>query len=173
MTPDAPPPSRTASEHQLGADEEAVRREPPTRQRRVDGSKYSLADAFRSNVDAASVAHENGIVWIADVMSLPYVRETLALIVGRRRRPPERFLGRVVGYATLGPGARAEVAGVYRRRVFWVARHDRDSEPGGIYATNHPLEAVDPRTVAPGRPGTPPTGEAAHDRWCPTLGAVL
>ena len=54
------------------------------------------------------------------------------------------------GYALLDTTAKASRAsGTFRRRVFWVLPHDRDSQPDGLYAKSAPAEAVDPRTLEP------------------------
>jgi len=58
--------------------------------------------------------------------------------------------GRLVGYATLtGKAKPSRASGTYLRRVFWLAPHDRDQDPDGLYATGAPSEAVDPRTLKP------------------------
>ncbi|WP_229822945.1 DUF6009 family protein, partial [Streptomyces netropsis] len=52
------------------------------------------------------------------------------------------------------PGAKASrSSGTFRRRVFWLLPHDRDSNPDGLYVTGAPAEAVDPRTLAAGIKG--------------------
>ncbi|WP_254898186.1 DUF6009 family protein [Kitasatospora sp. NA04385] len=43
----------------------------------------------------------------------------------------------------------SRVSGTFRRRVFWLLPHDRDTEPESLYATGAPSEAIDPRTIAP------------------------
>lgn len=43
----------------------------------------------------------------------------------------------------------SRASGTFRRRVFWLVPHDRDSQPGGDYAKGAPSEAVDPRTLEP------------------------
>lgn len=62
--------------------------------------------------------------------------------------------GHVVGYAVLGPDARASgAAGTFLRRVFWLAPHDRDQAPGG--ASMNPARPPKPSTThhPPGREG--------------------
>ncbi|MEW1569906.1 DUF6009 family protein, partial [Streptomyces sp. NPDC093509] len=50
--------------------------------------------------------------------------------------------------AILGPTAKpSRASGTFRRRVFWLLPHDRDTEPRGLYARSAPAEAVDPRTL--------------------------
>lgn len=56
----------------------------------------------------------------------------------------------MVGNALLGPAAKpSRSSGTFRRRVFWLLPHDRDSDPDGLYATGAPAEAVDLRTLDP------------------------
>lgn len=55
----------------------------------------------------------------------------------------------MIGYAILGPGAKASHAsGTFRRRVFWLLPPTA-SRPDGLYAKSAPAEAVDPRTLEP------------------------
>lgn len=62
--------------------------------------------------------------------------------------------GRMVGYAVLGPESKASRAsGTFRRWVFWLLPHDRDTVPKGLYRASGPSEGVDPRTLAPGTKG--------------------
>ncbi|GGP89413.1 DUF6009 family protein [Streptomyces melanogenes] len=100
------------------------------------------------------ISHETEIVWLEDVSALDYVRQSLDRLATRRSKPAYHRDGRMVGYALLGPSAKpSPSSGTWRRRVFWVLPHDRDSEPTGLYATGAPAEAVDPRTLAPGSKG--------------------
>ncbi|GLW74473.1 hypothetical protein Kpho02_67710 [Kitasatospora phosalacinea] len=101
-------------------------------------------------IDPADLAHETDIVWLEDIAELDYVRQSLERLNSRKGKPPYHSAGRMVGYAVLGPTARSSrVSGTFRRRVFWLLPHDRDTEPDGLYATGAPSEAVDPRTIAP------------------------
>ncbi|MFF2631152.1 DUF6009 family protein [Kitasatospora griseola] len=101
-------------------------------------------------IDPADLAHETDIVWLEDTEHLDYVRQSLERLNSRKGKPPYHRAGRMVGYAVLGPSARASRAsGTFRRRVFWLLPHDRDTEPHGVYTTGAPSEAVDPRTIAP------------------------
>ena len=98
--------------------------------------------------------YEDSIVWLEDVDRLDYVREVDEFYAHNRARPVKwRGAGRLVGYAVLKPDAPSRHPGSFVRRVFWVAKHDRDSEPEGTYRTSAPCEAVDPRTVRPGYRG--------------------
>ncbi|MFE5512149.1 DUF6009 family protein [Streptomyces sp. NPDC056529] len=100
------------------------------------------------------LAHEVGLVWLEDTSRLDYVRQTLDRLPTRRGRPAHHRDGRMVGYALLGPTARpSRPSGTFRRRVFWMLPHDRDTAPDGLYATGSPAEAVDVRTLAPGYRG--------------------
>ncbi|MFE0198485.1 DUF6009 family protein [[Kitasatospora] papulosa] len=100
------------------------------------------------------IKHETDIVWLEDVSKLDYVRQSLDRLPTRSSRPTYCRPGRMVGYATLDAQAKSSRAsGTFRRRVFWLGPHDRDSAPTGLYKSGAPSEAVDPRTVAPRRRG--------------------
>jgi hypothetical protein len=100
------------------------------------------------------IVHEADFVWLEDITRLDYVRQSLDRLPTRRGRPAYHRDGRMVGYAQLGPGAKpSRSSGTFRRRVFWLLPHDRDTDPEGLYATGAPAEAVDPRTLAPGSKG--------------------
>ncbi|MET9427870.1 MULTISPECIES: DUF6009 family protein [unclassified Streptomyces] len=100
------------------------------------------------------IKHETELVWLEDITSLDYVRQSLDRLPTRSGKPAYFRDGRMVGYAILGPKAKASRAsGTFRRRVFWLLPHDRDSAPDGLYAMGAPAEAVDPRTVAVGSRG--------------------
>lgn len=56
----------------------------------------------------------------------------------------------MVGYAELDATAEADPdSGLHRRRVLFLLPHDRDRDPGGLYAAGAPGEAVDPSTIQP------------------------
>ncbi|MEK8141847.1 DUF6009 family protein [Streptomyces sp. M10(2022)] len=100
------------------------------------------------------IIHEEVLVWLEDIIGLDYVRQSLDRLPTRRGRPAYHRDGRMVGYALLGSAAKpSRSSGTFRRRVFWLLPHDRDTEPGGLYATGAPAEAVDARTLAPGSKG--------------------
>lgn len=100
------------------------------------------------------LVHEDDFVWLEDISTLDYVRQSLDRLPTRRGKPAYHRDGRMVGYALLGSGAKpSRSSGTFRRRVFWLLPHDRDTEPEGLYATGAPAEAVDPRTLAPGSKG--------------------
>ncbi|MFE3557111.1 DUF6009 family protein [Streptomyces sp. NPDC059193] len=100
------------------------------------------------------IVHEVDLVWLEDISGLDYVRQSLDRLPTRRGRPAYHRDGRMVGYALLGPAAKpSRSSGTFRRRVFWLLPHDRDSDPDGLYATGAPAEAVDARTLAPGTKG--------------------
>ncbi|MER6434081.1 DUF6009 family protein [Streptomyces sp900105245] len=96
------------------------------------------------------ISHETELVWLEDVDNLDYVRQSLDRLPTRKGRPPYHRDGRMVGYAILGSNAKpSRASGTFRRRVFWLLPHDRDTEPDGLYARSAPAEAVDPRTLEP------------------------
>ncbi|MFE0764209.1 DUF6009 family protein [Streptomyces smyrnaeus] len=101
-------------------------------------------------IDPKDLAHEEELVWLENTEDLDYVRQTLDRVSSRRRQPPYHRDGRLVGYATLTREAKpSRASGTWLRRVFWLAPHDRDQDPDGLYATGAPSEAVDPRTLEP------------------------
>ncbi|WP_250306168.1 DUF6009 family protein [Streptomyces sp. A 4/2] len=100
------------------------------------------------------IVHEAGFVWLEDTRHLDYVRQSLDRLPTRRGKPAYHRDGRMVGYALLGAQAKpSRSSGTFRRRVFWLLPHDRDTEPAGLYSSGAPAEAVDPRTLAPGSKG--------------------
>ncbi|WP_217238385.1 DUF6009 family protein [Streptomyces sp. AC555_RSS877] len=101
-----------------------------------------------SLIEEAEISHEADLVWLEDITDLDYVRQSLDRLPTRKGRPAYHRDGRMVGYALLDTTAKASRAsGTFRRRVFWLLPHDRDSEPEGLYAKSAPAEAVDPRTL--------------------------
>ncbi|MFC8373866.1 MULTISPECIES: DUF6009 family protein [unclassified Streptomyces] len=95
------------------------------------------------------ISHETELVWLEDVDRLDYVRQSLDRLPTRRGRPAYHRDGRLVGYALLGSTAKpSRSSGTFRRRVFWLLPHDRDSVPEGLYAKGAPAEAIDPGTLA-------------------------
>ncbi|MFF3994441.1 DUF6009 family protein [Streptomyces cyaneofuscatus] len=100
------------------------------------------------------ISHEIELVWLEETADLDYVRQSLDRLPTRRGKPPYHRDGRMIGYALLSSRAKASrSSGTFRRRVFWLLPHDRDTQPQGLYATGAPAEAVDPRTLAPATKG--------------------
>ncbi|MER5777624.1 DUF6009 family protein [Streptomyces sp. NPDC002039] len=100
------------------------------------------------------IHHEVDLIWLEDVAELDYVRQSLDRLPTRRGKPAYHRDGRLVGYAQLGPQAKpSRSSGTFRRRVFWLLPHDRDSVPDGLYASGAPAEAVDPTTLVAGSKG--------------------
>ncbi|MEU3891334.1 DUF6009 family protein [Streptomyces sp. NPDC029041] len=105
-------------------------------------------------IEECEIENEVDLVWLEDIGDLDYVRQSLDRLPTRRGRPAYHRDGRMVGYALLGPGAKpSRSSGTFRRRVFWLLPHDRDTDPEGLYARGAPAEAVDPRTLSPGSKG--------------------
>lgn len=100
------------------------------------------------------IHHEIDLVWLEDVSQLDYVRQSLDRLPTRRGKPAYHRDGRLVGYAQLGSKAKpSRSSGTFRRRVFWLLPHDRDTVPDGLYASGAPAEAVDPTTLVAGSKG--------------------
>ncbi|CAL9674612.1 DUF6009 family protein [Streptomyces sp. enrichment culture] len=103
-----------------------------------------------SLISADEISHETELVWLEGIEDLDYVRQSLDRLPTRKGRPAYHRAGRMVGYAVLGQTAKpSRASGTFRRRVFWLLPHDRDSDPDGLYANSAPAEAVDPRTLQP------------------------
>ncbi|MFF3606913.1 DUF6009 family protein [Streptomyces sp. NPDC002463] len=103
-----------------------------------------------SLISENDLKYETELVWLEDVSRLDYVRQSLDRLPTRSGKPAYHRDGRMVGYAVLGSDAKASRAsGTFRRRVFWLLPHDRDSEPEGLYAGSAPAEAIDPSTLRP------------------------
>lgn len=106
---------------------------------------------------ATGLDAEIAIAWTTPLARLPYVRETILPTATWRERPPAPAGCRLVGYAVLEP---PEVAGLpvgatRDRRIFVLRPGDFE----GIYdgeGPPYPAEAVDPRTVEPGKRGDSP-----------------
>ncbi|GAA2639809.1 DUF6009 family protein [Streptomyces spororaveus] len=100
------------------------------------------------------IHHEVDLIWLEDVTELDYVRQSLDRLPTRRGKPAYHRDGRLVGYAQLGPQAKpSRSSGTFRRRVFWLLPHDRDTVPDGLYSSGAPAEAVDPTTLTAGSKG--------------------
>ncbi|MFJ9968783.1 DUF6009 family protein [Streptomyces avermitilis] len=96
------------------------------------------------------ISHEVELMWLEDIEHLDYVRQSLDRLPTRNGRAAYHRDGRMVGYALLGSTAKpSRASGTFRRRVFWLLPHDRDSQLDGLYAKSAPAEAVDPRTLEP------------------------
>ncbi|MEU5893203.1 DUF6009 family protein [Streptomyces sp. NPDC047461] len=102
----------------------------------------------------SDLTHEADVVWLEDPANLDYVRQALDKTKRRNNKPPYARDGRMVGYALLDDEAEPDPdSGLYKRRVFFLLPHDRDTLPDGLYREGAPGEAVDPRTIEPRKPG--------------------
>ncbi|MFF7082646.1 DUF6009 family protein [Streptomyces lavendulae] len=100
------------------------------------------------------IHHEIDLIWLEDVTELDYVRQSLDRLPTRRGKPAYHRDGRLVGYAQLSGKAKpSRSSGTFRRRVFWLLPHDRDTAPDGLYASGAPAEAVDPTSLVAGSRG--------------------
>lgn len=121
-----------------------------------------------SLLTTSDLTHELDIVWLEDPAPLDYVRQTLDKTKRRNTKPPYLRDGRMVGYAILGTDAEADPdSGLYRRRVFYLLPHDRDTDPDGVYTEGAPGEAIDPRTVSAKDPGTKTSRSQGADTAAP------
>ncbi|MFE7777612.1 DUF6009 family protein [Streptomyces sp. NPDC057445] len=101
----------------------------------------------------SDLIHEEEVVWLENP-DFDYVRQALDKTRRRNTKPPYARDGRMIGYAILGEDAEPDPdSGLYKRRVFYLLPHDRDSLPDGVYREGAPGEAVDPRTIEPTKPG--------------------
>lgn len=113
------------------------------------------------------LTHEAEIVWLEEP-TLDYVRQALDKVPTRKGKPRYSRHGRLVGYANLTPQApRSRDSGLFARRTFYLLPHDRPNDPEGPYKVGSPLEAVDPDTVRPGRPGQKTARSQATPRPAP------
>ncbi|GAB2628162.1 DUF6009 family protein [Streptomyces capparidis] len=107
-----------------------------------------------SMLQDSQLTSEEEVVWLEDTSTLDYVRQALDKVNTRRGKPRYERDGRLVGYTNLTPTAQRDPdSGLFARRTFFLLPHDRDTDPTGDYAVGAPSEAVDPRTIAPGKAG--------------------
>ncbi|RSS81241.1 DUF6009 family protein [Streptomyces sp. WAC06614] len=107
-----------------------------------------------SLLQASDLAHEDKVVWLEDPSELDYVRQAHDKTPRRKGKPRYYRDGRMVGFTELSETAEADPdSGLHKRRVFYLLPHDRDAEPEGLYREGAPGEAVDPRTIEPGKVG--------------------
>ncbi|MFF8430588.1 DUF6009 family protein [Streptomyces sp. NPDC016566] len=108
-----------------------------------------------SMLQDSQLADEVEVVWLEDLSDLDYVRQALDKVHARRGKPRYERDGRLIGYSNLKPGAASDPdSGLFPRRTFFLLPHDRDNDPTGPYEVGAPGEAIDPRTIKPGRVGT-------------------
>ncbi|MET8212513.1 DUF6009 family protein [Streptomyces sp. NPDC005373] len=103
------------------------------------------------------LAQEAEVVWLEDPTDLDYVRQALDKVGTRKGKPRYERDGRLIGYTNLAPKAtRSAGSGLWARRTFYLLPHDRPNcpdDPECPYTVGSPLEAIDPRTIAPGKVG--------------------
>jgi hypothetical protein len=119
----------------------------------LSGSGGPMMDAPTYPIE---LDYEEYILWLEDISRHDYVRELLAFSASRAQPFKLNELGHsLIGYSTVRSGTpREKPSGLYVRRAFVLRIYDdRSFQPNGTYRDNAPSEAVDPRTVAPGRPG--------------------
>lgn len=107
-----------------------------------------------SMLQDSQLTDEAEVVWLEDPSDLDYVRQALDKVYARRGRPRYERDGRLIGYTNLKPAAASDPdSGLFARRTFFLLPHDRDNDPTGPYEVGAPGEAVDPRTIEPGKVG--------------------
>ncbi|MEU4173218.1 DUF6009 family protein [Streptomyces sp. NPDC026665] len=108
-----------------------------------------------SMLQNSQLSDEAEVVWLEDPAELDYVRQALDKVHARRGKPRYERDGRLIGYTNLKPSAGSDPdSGLFARRTFFLLPHDRDNDPFGAYEVGAPSEAVDPRTIGPGRVGS-------------------
>ena len=111
-----------------------------------------------SMLQDSQLTDEDEVVWLEDLSHLDYVRQALDKVHARRGKPRYERDGRLIGYTNLKTGAESDPdSGLFARRTFFLLPHDRDNDPNGPYEVGAPGEAVDPRTIGPGRVGAKTT----------------
>ena len=116
---------------------------------------------FGGCLDAATLAAEERIVWLAEPARYPYLRETMVQQrAGRRPTLPGRT---VVAYAVLRRQSRDQGGGARPQRVWYVTPGvDPYAEHGHV---GWPIEAVWPQSIRAGALSEGPTDaehQAAH-----------
>ncbi|WP_411093561.1 DUF6009 family protein [Streptomyces sp. 049-1] len=107
-----------------------------------------------SLLSESDLIHEAHLVWLEPLEHLDYVRQALDKTKRRHSRPRYDRDGRMIGYAVLDDMAEPDPdSGLYRRRIFFLLPHDRDTLPQGLYQEGAPGEAVDPQTIHPKKLG--------------------
>jgi len=122
----------------------------------------------------SDLSAEIKLIWLDDISRYDYVRESVITGSVKANQPRQGAERRIVGYTTVTGGRRSKEA-QYDHRIFWLTCHDRGEditkysmtvqwrykcdwapgEPLTQYgATEYPVEAVDPRTVKIGVPGS-------------------
>ncbi|MFE4922341.1 DUF6009 family protein [Streptomyces sp. NPDC056661] len=117
-----------------------------------------------SMLQDSQLTDEAAVVWLEDPADLDYVRQALDKLHTRRGRPRYERDGRLVGYTDLKVGAESDPdSGLFARRTFFLLPHDRDNAPTGPYEVGAPGEAIDPRTIEPGKVGAKtPRSQRGH-----------
>lgn len=110
-----------------------------------------MTAAYIPMSDPRALRWETGIVWLESPENFRYVREGTLFVCSRARRPRSGVPTRLVAYSVLSPKAPSDHPGEFLRRVWWVASHDPYEGRG------HPIEAVDPLRIRPGKPSYHPS----------------
>ena len=131
-------------------------KQPNPRRERLDleHERMFLKGRIQEISTSGALQLESELVWLDDISKYDYVRVIEQTVMSRVGLPKTRHIGyRTVGYTNLRAEARSSRFRLLTKRVFFVKSHDRSEQPDGVYKTGCPIEAVDPRTLAPGIEG--------------------
>lgn len=122
----------------------------------TDGRQEILrVDESTAETVSGPLSQEISILWLEDIAPFPYVRVVVSRSCKNQRgKLQAASAGRVIGFSRLRSDAPPDPAtGCFTRRVFYL----RDVDLDGTQAASGklPRGALDPRTIAPGLPGTP------------------
>jgi hypothetical protein len=105
------------------------------------------------------------IIWREDPLKFTYLREDTYLTTAPVRFPVSRPIfynqSKIVGYEVVRRKRSEKSPRVYRRRFWYLKKHDRDIDPNGVYKYSHPTEAVDPPSICLGEESIPYERSAA------------
>jgi hypothetical protein len=125
----------------------------------VAGRGLSLALSYDPMLDANTIASER-IGPASDVAGGENARDAgFEMLVDQENEEGSGKSNILLGYSTIRRNAQTRnlAVGIFVRRLFWLKRTD------DTHAGRAPFNAVDPKTIRPGVPGTPVGGRT--ERW--------